>query len=227
MPLPFIVKVVYLGKYLILPIVDTIKEYRRKRKAKKAGQSELKNDRIWHNPIEAVQDKRLWVKFTTNFAETVVHAVGALRFGYGFVSRRLHLHYRTHTPDHTHEHELYNKVEFEPWRVVFKETWAWLRVALKFYESQRLEQPAIRDLLKRSKRWKRISFDGLVIAAWVPNKKVKLRVAEYCRRGSDLRLRLLYGGSAMVEVIVLKQRKIIQHLQIFETEIQQVQVLEG
>lgn len=221
MPIPPLLKVVWLGKYLLFPIVDSIREYRRKRKARKEAEGVVEQ-RFWHDPIAAVRDRRLWVKFTTNSAETVVHAIGSLRFGYGFVSRRTRLFYRTWSPDHRHEHELYQQVELKPWREVFVQTWRWLKAALRFYEEDRLERPVISDLSKRSTRWKKIRFDGMVIAAWVPRNKGRFVVREFLRPGSALRLRLLYGEEGMFEVMVMQDRKIAQHLQVLETAINDV-----
>lgn len=213
MPLPPILKVIWFGKYGIYPIFDTIREYVRPVKSTK-DPSKIEHRRFWHNPVAAVRDRRLWVKVITNVAETIVHAVGSMRFGYGFLSRRFRLFYRTWTPDHEHEHELYRQVEHMPWRNVFVRSWRWLWKALYFYEEERLNRPLIVNLSKRGKRWKKIRFDGIVIAAWVPNGKRGYATREFSRKQSTLRLRLLYGEPDMFEVMVLDGQRIVQHLHV-------------
>ncbi|MBN8550292.1 MAG: hypothetical protein J0M12_13325 [Deltaproteobacteria bacterium] len=209
MPLPPILKVLWFGKYLIYPFVDSIREWR-------STKDPSGRNRFWHHPLEAVADRRLRVKLVTNVAEVIVHAVGSLRFGYGFLSRRFRRYYRTWSPEHRHEHELYAQVEHKPWSDVFRESFVWLRAALHFYEEPRLDRPKIVDLFKRSKRWKRVAFDGFVVAVCVPRGKPPVHSREYARPDSVRRLRILFGESNVFELVVVEHGRIVQHLQVFE-----------
>lgn len=129
MPLPLakILLLLKFGKYPIVAIADTLREYRRKERIRRAdGGHETRERHFFHHPVRALRDRRFWIKAVTNSAELLIHLLTFWSWIRNAALRRVSDAYLVWRPHHKHERALFEEVEHEPWRVVFRRTGQWL-----------------------------------------------------------------------------------------------------
>lgn len=204
MPLPVVLVKVLLAikilKYPVAAVVDSLREYRRRERARERRVHYVATRHFFHHPIRALGDGRFWRKCLTNSAEIIVHLFSLWALAWNLL-RRLTTHgYVSWRPHHTHESELYAVIEHAPWGTVFRRTGEWLINAFRRWPGARTARLELQAAARRG-RWVELRFDGgfVMVRGSARTRQPLLRIQ---RPGSAYWLEIRAAGKAGVGAIV-------------------------
>jgi hypothetical protein len=220
MPLPlFLLKLYWVGKVLKFPfaaLVGTFREYRgRDVQREDAGALNVPHSpapaihrlryrerTFLQHPWRALRDRRFWIRGVTNFAEVGLHILSLWAWPRNVFLRRSTAAFVVWRPHRTHEHRLFEDVEYGSWGRVFARSWRWVWEGLYVWHGPPRATLGVGRHGWHA-NWREIHFDGADIAVYVGPRRWRRPLYEFRRKGGARVLRVQSVGPLRARATLL------------------------